>query len=390
MLAVFQFLPFTLFGLFAGVLVDRFDARRTVIFTQAASLVFAALLAGFTLTGDIAVNLVDGLTALRGAILVLDAPARQALTFQMVGRDELPNAVALNSSRFNAAWVIGPAVGGGVVALAGAGACFAINAVSLLAVLASAPDDAPQRVPAGRAGGRAADAAARHAGGVRLRAAHAGTAWLALLVVVVVANLSFNFNVLRPGLAHSLGGGPAVFGIISACFGFGALTRRAGVRLPRPRQLGVPDRRHRRVRRRTARAGAARLGDRRLGAALRHRPLLHHLDVQRQLPAAAVRPRSPPGEGGRPLLLRLQRRRAAGRADERAAGSARRHPPGLRRRRRIGATGGRLRGLGGVRQDGARRTVSGPSPEHFGRPRRPVRTAPRAARSRAQRRIAKP
>ena len=108
-LAVFQFLPFTLFGLFAGVLVDRFDARRTVIFTQAASLVFAALLAGFTLTGDIAVNLVYGLTALRGAILVLDAPARQALTFQMVGRDELPNAVALNSSLFNAARVIGRA-----------------------------------------------------------------------------------------------------------------------------------------------------------------------------------------------------------------------------------------------------------------------------------------
>ena len=61
------------------------------------------------------------LAALRGAVLVLDAPARQALTFEMVGRDELPNAVALNSSLFNAARVVGPAMGGVVVATAGVG-----------------------------------------------------------------------------------------------------------------------------------------------------------------------------------------------------------------------------------------------------------------------------
>ena len=76
------------------------------------------------------------LTALRGIVLVLDAPARQALTFQMVGVDELPNAVALNSSLFNAARAVGPAVGGVMVAAAGVGACFAFNAVSYMAVLA--------------------------------------------------------------------------------------------------------------------------------------------------------------------------------------------------------------------------------------------------------------
>jgi MFS family permease len=196
-LAVFQFLPFTLFGLFAGVLVDRFDARRTVIFTQAASLVFAALLAGFTLTGDIAVNL--------------------------VWRDELPNAVALNSSLFNAARVIGPAVGGGVVALAGAGACFAINAVSFLAVLtALLMMRRSEFLPVERAAERPTLLRGTLEAFAYVRRTR--TAWLALLVVVVVANLSFNFNVLLPVLAHSLGGGPAVFGIISACFGFGALT----------------------------------------------------------------------------------------------------------------------------------------------------------------------
>src|SRR5213078_1904176 len=73
---------------------------------------------------------------LRGTVLVLDAPSRQALTYQMVGPAELPNAVALNSSLFNGARIVGPALGGAVVALAGAGYCFAFNAASFLAVLA--------------------------------------------------------------------------------------------------------------------------------------------------------------------------------------------------------------------------------------------------------------
>ncbi len=118
-LAVCQFLPFTVFGLFAGVLVDRFDARKTVIWTQATSMVFAATLAAVTVIGAVTAWEVLLLTALRGTVLVIDAPARQALTFEMVGREELPNAIALNSSLFNAARVVGPAVGGLVVAVAG-------------------------------------------------------------------------------------------------------------------------------------------------------------------------------------------------------------------------------------------------------------------------------
>jgi len=123
-LALCQFLPFTLFGLFAGVLVDRFDARRTVIATQASAMALAGMLAALVVTGHVTATQVYVLTALRGIVLVLDAPARQALTFQMVGRDELPNAVALNSSLFNAARVVGPALGGLLVATVGAGACF--------------------------------------------------------------------------------------------------------------------------------------------------------------------------------------------------------------------------------------------------------------------------
>src|SRR4051794_30360630 len=136
LLALCQFLPFTVFGLFAGVVVDRLDARRTVIWTQVISMVIAGVLAALTLAGVITTWQVYLLAALRGTVLVLDAPARQALTYQMVGRDELPNAVALNSSLFNAARVVGPAIGGVVVATAGVGFCFAFNAASFLAVLA--------------------------------------------------------------------------------------------------------------------------------------------------------------------------------------------------------------------------------------------------------------
>ena len=107
------------------------------------------------------------LAALRGAVLVFDAPARQALTYQMVGRDELPNAVALNSSLFNAARVVGPAAGGVVVAAAGVGFCFAVNAASFLAVLGGLLRCASELFRSTAASG--AGVLRRNAGGAPLR-----------------------------------------------------------------------------------------------------------------------------------------------------------------------------------------------------------------------------
>jgi MFS family permease len=222
-LALCQFLPFSIFGLFSGVLVDRFDPRKTVIATQSVSLVFAVVLAGLTLGGLVEPWQVYLLSALRGAVLVVDAPARQALTFAMVGRDELPNAVALNSSLFNAARVIGPAVGGIVVAVAGVGFCFAFNAASFLAVLAGLllmrksemfPIVRPETAPTLLGGTREALAYV-----VRAR-----RPLVVLVLVCVVSTFAFNFNVLLPVLARqTLGGGPETFGVLSACFGVGAL-----------------------------------------------------------------------------------------------------------------------------------------------------------------------
>jgi predicted MFS family arabinose efflux permease len=183
--------------------------------------VFAGALAAVTLSGVVAPWQVYLLTGLRGLSLVLDHPARQALTFQMVGRNELPNAVALNSSLFNGARIVGPALGGAVIAAAGPGSCFLLNAVSFLAVLGRLirpgelfPLDRGDERPTFVRGTREAFAFLR-------RVPLAG---VILAVVLFVTTLSFNFNVLLPVLAkRTLEEGPEVFGIVTAFFGAGAL-----------------------------------------------------------------------------------------------------------------------------------------------------------------------
>jgi MFS family permease len=221
-LALAQFLPFTLFGLFAGVIVDRLDARRTVIATQAAQMVLASVIAGLALAGIARPWHVYVIAALNGVLLVLDAPSRQALTYRMVGPDELQNAVALNSSLFNAARIFGPAVAGVVIAAVGVGWCFALNAASFVAVLLGlaamrtsefhplALKERPQILRGTRDGLRY----------IRQRP----TALIVLTGVLVLSTFCFNFNVLLPVIAkQTLHSGPETLGILSALFGGGAL-----------------------------------------------------------------------------------------------------------------------------------------------------------------------
>ncbi len=223
LLVLCQFLPFTLLSLVAGVVVDRLDARRLVIATQAVSMVMAGVLAALTFAGAIALWEIFLLASLRGVVLVFDAPGRQALTFQMVGARELPNAVALNSSLFNAARVVGPAAGGLLVATVGVAACFALNSASFLAVLAGLlAMRASELVPLERAGEpptlvRGTLEALRYVRGTRTAAVILGS-------VLVVSMVSFQFSTLLPVLAkQTLDGGPEVFGTVSAFFGAGAL-----------------------------------------------------------------------------------------------------------------------------------------------------------------------
>lgn len=222
-LAFARFLPFTVLGLFAGVIADRLDYRRLVIATQAASMAVSALLTVLVFGNWASLPVVYALAGLLGTALVFDAPGRHALTFQMVGRDELANAVALNASLFNASRVVGPAVAGVVIAWVGVGACFLVNTVSFLAVLASllamrAADLFPVEQAAERPeilrGTREGIVYAWRSPEVRL----------VLAIVTVISTVGFNFHVLLPLLAsQTLNTGPEVFGILSACFGAGAL-----------------------------------------------------------------------------------------------------------------------------------------------------------------------
>lgn len=217
-----RFGPFTVFGLMSGVIADRLDNRKTVIVTQSVQMVLGAVLAIDALTGHATAWHVYVIAALTGTALVLDAPARQGMTFQMVGREELSNAVALNSTLFNLGRVVGPAIGGLVIAAVGVGWCFAFNAVSFLAVLASLLMMRPSEM----------FPLARHARPTMIRGIREGLSYarhsrgvlVILGMMVVFASLCFNFSILLPVLAkQTLDAGPRTFGILSAAFGVGAL-----------------------------------------------------------------------------------------------------------------------------------------------------------------------
>jgi len=129
-------IPVFLIAPIGGVIADRTNRHRVVIATQTASMVLAFILAVLTLTHRIQVWEIIVLAAGLGVVNAFDIPARQAFLMDMVGREDLMNAIALNSSMFNGARILGPAVAGIVVAWVGEGWCFFANAVSYIAVIA--------------------------------------------------------------------------------------------------------------------------------------------------------------------------------------------------------------------------------------------------------------
>ncbi|MGH7721619.1 MAG: MFS transporter [Candidatus Dormibacteria bacterium] len=222
-LAVCQFGPYAVLGLFGGSLADRLNGRRTLVFTQSASMAVAAALAGLALTHAAQVWEVFLLATASGCILILDTPVRQAFTIQMVGRSELPNAIALNSSLFNASRVFGPAIAGVLIATTGVGICFLLNAVSYLAVVGALLLMRDSELhPVNR--GNTRPGLLRGIGEGLAYGWRTPTARLVLLLMLVISTLAINFNVLLPVLAaHTLDSGPEVFGVLSASFGIGAL-----------------------------------------------------------------------------------------------------------------------------------------------------------------------
>ena len=221
-----QFLPVMLFTLWAGVVADRMDKRRLILITQSLALVQAVVLALVVTLGIVKPWMVIALASVFGTISAFDLPARQSFLVEMVGREDLPNAIALNSGAFNAARVLGPAVAGLVLAAAagtsyGEAACFWLNAVSYLAVLAMLLRmDLPRRV-AESATGKDAFSTLRE--GVEY-AMRTGPIRNLLLLLGVTAGLGFQYMVLLPVYAREILHADArAYGLMVSAFGLGSL-----------------------------------------------------------------------------------------------------------------------------------------------------------------------
>jgi len=215
-----NYLPILLVALFAGVIVDHVDRRRLIILTQALLMLSAFALAALTWTGVVRVEHVIILAAFNGVVSAFDMPGRQAFVVEMVGLEDLPNAIALNSMMFNAARTIGPAIAGFLIALVGIAACFFLNGVSYIAVIWSlfamrlAPRaNEPQGVSMLR----------RLREGAAYVWAHRPTFYL-LVLVALNSGLGVQYAVLIPVFAKNiLHAGARGYGLLMAAQGVGAV-----------------------------------------------------------------------------------------------------------------------------------------------------------------------
>lgn len=213
--------PYAALGLIGGAVADRWDRRRVLFVTQCAMGVCAAGLAAVSYLRVDRVWVIDAIAVVRGTIMVFNNPSRQALMVQLVGRAELPNAIALNSSLNNATRVVGPALAGILIAAVGVGACFALNALSFIPVIVAIGAMRPSEFHGEPRRAQLSLVASIRDGLSYAR--HTKTVAVVLAMLFVVSTVSINFNVVLPVLARfTLHGGPQTFGVITAVFGLGA------------------------------------------------------------------------------------------------------------------------------------------------------------------------
>jgi MFS family permease len=206
-----QFLPMLIFGAWGGVLADRVDKRKLLYGTQVSAGLLALALGIIVSAGAAAVWNVYVMSVLLGFVNVVDNPARQTFVLEMVGRDQLPNAVSLNSVVMNSSRVVGPALGGILVGTVGLASCFYINAASYIGVIVALSMMNPSllhRLPTvERAKGQLREGL-RYAWSER-------TVRIPLLMMAVIGTLAFNFQVVIPLIAIKTfdagAGGTALF-----------------------------------------------------------------------------------------------------------------------------------------------------------------------------------
>jgi MFS family permease len=214
-------IPTMLLAPFAGVLVDRWDRHRLLVLTQAASMLQSLVLAVLTLRHDITVPWLLGLQIVQGVINAFDTPARQAFVVEMVeDRADLANAIALNSSMVNGSRIIGPSIGGLLIAAVGEGWCFLADAVSYLFVIASL---LMMRLPSARSARVEARVLEELRVGYRY-VRESAPIRTALVVLAIVSTMAMPYTVLMPAYAAEvLHGGPNTLGLLMTASGVGAL-----------------------------------------------------------------------------------------------------------------------------------------------------------------------
>ena len=227
-----QFLPVLLLSLIGGVLSDRWPKHRLVIITQTAALLQAVTFATLVATGAIQLWHVYVLAFLQGTIVAMDNPVRQAFVVELVGRDHVVNAVALNSMLFNGARIIGPALAG--IMIAGASNLFTgialvlgVNAISFVAVLVGLIMIDPNALhrsapgPAGKMGQRLLEGLTY--------VWHTPSVLLIMIIVAAIGTFGYNFSVVLPLLSgFVLHTNAAGYGGLSAFLGFGSLVGALG------------------------------------------------------------------------------------------------------------------------------------------------------------------
>jgi len=213
-------IPLVPLTLYAGAIADRFSKRRIIFAMQAAMMAQAFILFALCSTGVVQVWHVIALAFLLGAAQALDTPARQAFVVELVGKEDLSNAIALNSGIFHAARMIGPAAAGVLVATVGISGAFFLNGVSFLAVLGGLFLMDASLIMRATADGKAGDDLL---GGVRYISAHRAPKAI-ILIVSFSAMLAMPYYVLIPVVAkETLGGGAGTYGILMSAVGVGAV-----------------------------------------------------------------------------------------------------------------------------------------------------------------------
>jgi MFS family permease len=210
-------LPSLVLGPWGGTIADRVDLRRLLIVTQSVFGVLAAILWVIAAQGRAGVALVITINVIGGFVQIVDSPARQAFVSRLVPTDDLSSAVSLNGVVMNSARVIGPAVAGALIVTVGTTPCFAVNALSYLAVVVALVAIHPLATVGRRS----------RAGGVReaLRYARGRQQlWLPLLMMSIVGLLAFNFAVILPVLARTtFHGSGGTYGLLSTMLSVGSV-----------------------------------------------------------------------------------------------------------------------------------------------------------------------